>query len=133
MILKDLKCDYEALSAKASDIVRQLALAGIGIAWIFRTTSNGVDHIDPKLIDASFVIVLALLLDLLQYLVSTTIWIVYYRYKENQKPKPKPDTEFEAPPALNWPNFAFFYLKAAALFAAYAFYIIPYLWLRFVG
>jgi hypothetical protein len=133
MTLKDLKGDYEALSGKASDIVRQLALAGIGIAWIFRSTSGGIDRLDPKLINASFVIVLALLLDLLQYLVSTTILFGYFRYKENQKPKPRPETEFEIPPSLNWPSFAFFYLKTSALLIAYAIYIIPYLWWRFVG
>jgi hypothetical protein len=130
MTLKDVKDAYEGLSAKASDIVRQLALAGIGIAWLFRNTTGGVDRLDPKLIDASFLIVFALLFDLLQYLVSGTIWLVYFRHKEKQKPKLKPETEFEAPPSLNWPNFAFFYLKAAALFAAYVLYIIPYLWWR---
>jgi len=130
MTLKDARDAYEGLSSKASDIVRQLALAGIGIAWLFRTTTGTTDHIDPKLIAASFFIVVALSVDLLQYLVSTTIWLWYFRYKE--KRGAKLDTEFKAPEKLNWPSFFFFYLKSIALFVAYAKYIIPYLWWRFV-
>jgi hypothetical protein len=128
--LKDARDAYEALSAKASEIVRQLSLAGIGIAWLFRNTVSGTDSLDPKLINASFFIVIALGLDLLQYLTSSTIWLQYFRYKE--KHGAKLDTEFDAPAWINWPSFFFFYLKSLALLIAYALYIIPYLWWRFV-
>jgi hypothetical protein len=128
--LEDVRDAYEALSAKASEIVRQLALAGIGIAWLFRSTIGGTDSLDPKLISASFFIVIALGLDLLQYLASSTIWLVYFRCKERHGAKL--DTEFEAPTWFNWPSFFFFYLKSLALLIAYALYIVPYLWWRFV-
>jgi hypothetical protein len=128
--LKDVRDAYEAFSGKASDIVRQLALAGIGIAWLFRSTSAGADRVDPKLINASFFIVIALGLDLLQYLVATTIWLCYFRYKERHGAKL--DTEFDAPPSFSWPSYTFFYLKSVALLIAYGAYIIPYLWWKFV-
>ena len=35
MTLDDVKEAYEALSSKASDIIRQLALAGIALIWLF--------------------------------------------------------------------------------------------------
>ena len=130
MTLKDVRDAYEGLSAKASDIVRQLSLAGIGIAWLFRNSSSGTDSLDPKLIQGSFLIAVALTLDLLQYLISTPIWFLYFRSKE--KHGAKLDTEFEAPAWFNWPNIFFFCSKSVVLVLAYVHYIGPYLWGKFV-
>jgi hypothetical protein len=128
MKLEDARGAYESLSGKASDIVRQISLAGVGLIWVFKSAvgaSTPALSLDPALLRAAFFIFLALLFDFLQYLLGTTIWFVYYRYKERQGTAES--DEFLAPPQLNWPMWGLFYLKSAMMLVAYGLYIIPFL------
>ena len=133
MKLEDTRAAYETLSGKASDIVRQLSLAGIALVWLFRseTGAGATPRLDPTLLKAAFFIFVALTCDFLQYLSGTIIWFIYFRYKELKGTKE--GAEFGAPPALNWPTWLLFYLKSAMMLAAYAVYIIPFLFSKFVG
>jgi hypothetical protein len=129
MKLSDTKAAYEALSGKASDIVRQLSLAGVGLIWLFKTETASAAMLDIHLLRAALFIFLALFLDFLQYLFGATIWFVYFRYKEKKGTTEK--NEFEAPASLNWITWALFYLKATFLLIAYVGYIIPFLASKF--
>jgi hypothetical protein len=129
MKLEDVRSAYEALSGKTSDIVRQMSLAGVGLIWFFKSGTGTSLSLDSQLLKAAFFIFLSLLFDLLQYVVGTTIWFVYFRQKE--KKGTKLSDEFVAPPQLNWPLWSFFYLKSAAMLIAYICYIIPFLSSRF--
>jgi hypothetical protein len=131
MQLSDARSAYEALSGKASDIVRQLSLAGIGLIWIFRMGSDKEPVIDQGLLRAALFIFLALLLDFLQYLTGTIIWFLYFRFKETHGTLVS--DEFLAPPQLNWPMWTLFYLKSGTMLVAYAVYIIPFLVRKFVA
>ncbi len=125
---------YESFSGKASDIVWQISLAGVGLIWVFKSapgmagTADAHISLDPALLRAAVFIFLALLCDLLQYLVGTSIWFVFYRYKEGKGTDES--SEFLAPPQLNWPMWVLFYLKSAMMLVAYAVYIIPFLFSR---
>ena len=125
MKLEDARGAYQDLSAKASDIVRQISLAGVGLIWIFKSGSGTSLLLDPPLLKAAFFIFLSLLFDFLQYLLGTAIWFAYFRHKERQGTKE--GAEFLAPPQLNWPTWALFYLKSAMMLIAYGCYIIPFL------
>jgi hypothetical protein len=125
MKLEDARGAYESLSGKASDIVRQLSLAGVGLVWVFKSAAGSSLSLDPSLLKAAFFIFLALLFDFLQYMLGTGIWFVYYRYKERRGTQE--NDEFLAPPQLNWPMWSLFYLKSAMMLVAYACYIIPFL------
>lgn len=129
MKLEDARTAYETLSGRASDIVRQLSLAGIGLIWVFKTTTGASYSLDPPLLKAVLFIFVALSLDFLQYALGTTIWFIYFRLKE--KEGTKEDHEFKAPSWLNWPTWTLFYAKAAAMLVAYACYIIPFLISKF--
>jgi hypothetical protein len=129
MKLEDTRAAYEALSAKASEIVRQISLAGVGLIWIFKAGTGASLSLEPPLLKAALLIFLSLALDFLQYVLGTTIWFVYFRYKE--KNGTKESDEFLAPAALNWPMWTLFYLKSAAMLIAYSCYIIPFLASRF--
>jgi hypothetical protein len=129
MKLEDARAAYEALSGKASDIIRQISLAGVGLIWIFKSGTGASLSLDPPLLKAAFFIFLSLLFDFLQYLLGTAIWFAYFRYKEKQGTKESAD--FLAPPALNWPTWGLFYLKSAMMLIAYGCYIIPYLASKF--
>jgi hypothetical protein len=130
MKIEDVRTAYEVLSGKTSDIVRQISLAGVGLIWVFKTsTASSPQQLEPPLLEAAFFIFLSLLLDFLQYFVGTTIWFVYFRHKEKQGVGE--DEEFFAPPQFNWPTWALFYLKSAMMLIAYGRYIIPFLASKF--
>jgi hypothetical protein len=129
MKLENAREAYEAFSGKASDIVRQLSLAGIALVWLFKSGSATAPILERELVRVALFIFLALLCDFLQYLGATTIWIIYFRYKEKQGSKG--DDEFLAPPEINWLGWGLFYLKSVALLLAYALYIIPFLISKF--
>jgi hypothetical protein len=129
MKLEDARAAYQDLSAKASDIVRQISLAGVGLIWIFKSEAGSSLSLDPLLLKAAFFIFLALMFDFLQYVLGTTIWFVYFRHKEKQGTHE--GTEFLAPPQLNWPTWVLFYVKAAMMLVAYGCYIIPFLASKF--
>jgi hypothetical protein len=117
MKIGEVKAAYEALSGKASDIVRQLSLGGIALLWLFRIGTERIFTLDQ--------------LDFLQYLIATTTWFVYFRYKEKQKIGEN-DT-FLAPTQLNWAGWCLFYLKSTSILIAYAGFIIPFLMQKFVA
>jgi len=129
MKLEDARAAYETLSGKASDIVRQISLAGVGLIWIFKSGTGSSLSLDPRLLKAAFFIFLSLLFDFLQYVLGTSIWFAYFRHKEKQGTKE--GAEFLAPPQLNWPTWAVFYLKSAMMLVAYGCYIIPFLASKF--
>ena len=125
MRLENVRSAYEDLAAKASDIVRQISLAGVGIIWVFKSSTSTSLSLDPKLLWAALFIFLTLLFDFLQYVLGTTIWFLYFRYRE--KKGTKGNDEFLAPTWLNWPTWMLFYLKSLMMLVAYGFYIIPFL------
>lgn len=129
MKLEDTRSAYEALSGKASDIIRQISLAGVGLIWIFRSGTDTSLSVEPQLLKAALFIFLALVLDFLQYLLGTSIWFIYFRYREHKGTNDA--DEFQASPKLNWPMWALFYIKSAMMLIAYGCYILPFLASRF--
>lgn len=65
---------YERSSKQVSDGVRQLALAGVAIIWLFRTGEGAQTRIGRGLLLPLLFIVVALLCDLVQYIYSTNKW-----------------------------------------------------------
>jgi hypothetical protein len=100
MKLSEARDAYETLSGKASEIARQLSLAGIAVIWVFKSGTDQAPSIDQHLLRAALFIALALSFDFLQYLVGTTIWFVYFRKKE--KEGKRLDGEPQAPAWFNW-------------------------------
>jgi hypothetical protein len=126
MRLADARGAYEALSGKASDIVRQISLAGVGLIWVFKSASGTSISLEPQLLRAAFFIFLALSSDFFQYVLGTTIWFIYYRYKE--RTGTKETDEFLVPSQLNWPMWCLFYFKSAMMLVGYACYLVPFLY-----
>lgn len=131
MKIADAKAAYETLSGKASDIVRQLSLAGIALIWLFRAGPISSPILQDPLLRGALFIFLALSSDLLQYLVGTATWIIYFRIKE--KEGFGIDQEFEAPSWINYPTWSLFWVKAAFMVIAYFGFILPFLFKRFTA
>jgi hypothetical protein len=127
--LDDVKNAYETLSGTASQIVRQLSLAGIGLIWLFNIGTGAKPSLPHVLLQAALFIFLALFFDLLQYLLGTFSWFLYFRKKE--RAGTPPDREFLAPAWINWPTWFLFCLKAVCMLVAYLGFILPFLFSTF--
>jgi hypothetical protein len=108
---------YSYYSGKASDIVRQLAFAGIALVWLFKTEIKGQWGIPTELFPAAGLIVLTLSLDFLQYAAGSLIWAAYNKVKESAHTAD--EAEFLAPRLINWPTNFFFWTKVVTNTLAY--------------
>lgn len=116
-------------TAKASEIVRQLSLAGVAIIWLFKSSSQESDNSGQPLIDRYLIIPLislsiALLVDLVQYIIGGQIWINFFRGKEKEYENNIDDPDIKAPDNLRIPIYICYYLKILLLVFSYIFLII---------
>ncbi|WLA08668.1 hypothetical protein [Xanthomonas translucens] len=116
MKIKDALENYYVYSGKASDIVRQLALGGIAIIWVFQVAEGKSHTLPSELFFPLKLIVAALAADLLQYAIGGLIWSAYHRYKEGHLTT---DEFFKAPTVINWPSLGFYYAKVVLVITAY--------------
>lgn len=112
---KDLRDRYEYHTGKASDVGRQLAFAGIAVVWLFRVGEPTSALFPPELLAPLVFFVLALGLDLAQYVVCSIVWGVYNRYREVRRSHIADDATFEAPVWINAPGLLFFWGKIASV------------------
>ncbi len=119
------KCSefYTTYSSKASDVARQLAFAGIGIVWVFRSPIDG--SIPPDLLLPLSLYSVTLGLDLLQYLSASLMWGRLEHKWEKKWFKEKKELGIESnrdnlrPKYVRLPQTIFFYLKQATILVAY--------------
>ena len=109
---------YSYYTGKASEIVRQLAFAGIAVIWVFKTDRGDQVRVPQELLPAAIALVAALVFDFLQYVAGSLAWGIYQKVKESGGAKE--DTEFLAPRPINWPALALFWSKVVAIAIAYA-------------
>jgi hypothetical protein len=114
--LKDARDAYYTHSGKASDVSRQLALAGIALVWVFKIGSGPL-ALPAELVRPAFAFVLTLLLDVLQYAFAALIWGAFARQRERSSTNP--DADFDAPAQLNWPALLCFWAKLASITIGY--------------
>ena len=117
MELKKYLEAYHEFSGKASDIARQLAFAAIAIIWIFKTNSIEIIAIPNELIRPSALIIMALAFDLLQYVIASIIWKIFYSLKE-RKGVPV-DQDVKASPWLSRIVLFFFIFKILFVIVGY--------------
>jgi len=67
---------------RASEISRTLCLSGLAVVWIFRTPTSTGSFLAPSLLWVAGLIVVALLVDLLQYVVGAELTRRVARSKE---------------------------------------------------
>ena len=125
MKLSEIRGAYEVFSGSLSKFNRQLALAGIGIVWLFRTTVDGKTSIAPEMLTPILWFVISFSFDLLQYLWQSYVWYIFYWCK--RKKGMQEDDEANEP---EWPNvvaWVMFTVKVVAMMVAYL-YLANYLY-----
>lgn len=123
MKLSEYRKRSNEYTAKASEITRQLTLAGIAIIWLFRNSDNQNHLLDPFLILPLLFLSIALLLDLLQYVVGGYTWISFFKEEEKKISNSISDPEIKAPDNKNKPIYFFYYAKIVCMLFSYAFII----------
>jgi hypothetical protein len=127
MRLNDYKKDFYEFSAKASETTRAVAFGGIAIIWVFRITTEASPQIPRDLILPTVLFAIALLFDLLHYIVGAMIWGIFHRINEKKMRKPTNNPLLAHSPYLNLFIWTFFILKIACVLAGY-FTLISYIW-----
>lgn len=118
MTLKDARDAYYGLSAKLSDIVRQLSFAGIAVIWMFRVSSDKTGiAFQPVLVWPLLLFVVALAFDLAHYLYGSIAWSSF-AHREEKKGR-RDEDKVKPHESINWPSNIFFYCKAASCILAY--------------
>lgn len=125
MNLNDAREHYYAHTGKASDIVRQLGLAGIALVWIFKTDVAGKIVVPQALIPVSILIVAGLAADLLQYVFGSLCWGIFGHIKDT--PDCDPEAPLRAPAWINAPAIICFWIKIILISTAYVL-LLRYLW-----
>ena len=127
-ILSIVQERYEFYTGKASDINRSLALAGIAVIWIFKSSSEGITSIPNTLITPLIFLIISLGVDLIQYIIGGLIWWIYFLYKEQQKKKGKDiGKELDAPSAFPITLWILFIAKITSTIVAYT-YLLRFLY-----
>lgn len=111
-------------TAKASEITRQLSLAGIGIIWLFKNSDTSPHLLDSFLVLPLIFLTIALLTDLLQYVIAGYTWISFFRKEEKKVLSTDTDPDVKAPSIKNKPIYFLFYCKIALMIFSYAFIIV---------
>jgi hypothetical protein len=125
LILQDYRETFYTFSGKASDLNRQLALAGIAIIWLFKKDNLSGLSIPRELLWPGVLIVLSLGLDMLHYVVASVIWRYFYRSQE--KAGVDEDKVLTHETYLEWPIYFFFSAKIIIVLAAYVL-LVNYFW-----
>jgi hypothetical protein len=107
----------------ASEIVRQLSLAGIGIIWLFKNSDGSDKLFDPILIVPLLLLAFALFCDLIQYIIGGIIWRSFTKNNQHLKTIQNPDPEIDIPDSKSTPTYLFYAMKIIAMFIAYIFII----------
>jgi hypothetical protein len=119
MLLENYREAYVKHSAKAGDVARQLAFAGIAVVWIFKKDVNGMPNVPKELLWPLGAYVLSLGFDLLQYMFASLVWGAFSHFQKRAR-RHKDDDEIGDPPwVLNWPAIVLFWCKLGAVIVGY--------------
>lgn len=125
---------YQEASQTVSDLVRQMAYAGIAVVWILKDLQTPAQT--PQLSAPSFSLLLALAFlvftiafDLFQYLCKYFVYQRLFRAEEkklepNTKECEYPQHEVSNPPCRNIFTYVFFRCKILSVMIAYVFIFI---------
>jgi hypothetical protein len=111
---EDARESYYGYTARASDVIRQLGFASIGIIWLFKV-DRGTHLAVPRLLAAGALLsVASLSLDLLQYLYGSAAWGIFHGLMERRGQE-----HALAPRVINLPTLVCFWAKASLMVFAY--------------
>lgn len=140
MKLGTLQGAYEGATGTASENGRKLAYVGFAVIWVFRESQTVSELAIPRALwFPAIFLAIALVLDLLQYLLTATIYFIYFRKMEQifdralvakgdgpsrDDGPSREEWAFEGSTRATWPGWAVFYFKMASLAFGWALLIV---------
>jgi hypothetical protein len=124
MEFKDFRADYYFFTGKASDIARQLALAGLAVVWIFKIQQGVTVTLPRPLLSPAIMFVGALGLDLLHYVFASMVWGAFTQWHRWQKRQE--EDEVQEVGWLNVPAICLYWGKLALVCIGYG-YLLDYM------
>jgi hypothetical protein len=113
----DVNEEDKFYTGKASEVVRQLALLGYALIWLFKRDTPAGPTIPIEFQASAFFLTLALLLDFIQYVSGAIGWPLYN--KSLYRKSVPVESEVTPPGALYYPTYFAFFAKIAALILGY--------------
>lgn len=117
--LSEFRKDADYFTGKASEVSRQLSLAGIAVVWIFKHTNNDVSILPKELVPTVVFFATALMLDLIHYVYAGIAWSIFSRHHEKKNPDKTKDPELRASKFINWPTWILFSGKLISVCIGY--------------
>jgi hypothetical protein len=109
--------EYEFYTGKTSEVVRNLALAGFALIWLFKRDTDAGPLVPTVFLWPAFVLLLTLTADFLHYAFGAPLW-GWYDEEHNRLKTPK-EQEVKPPKFIYWILRGFFYTKLVLLVTAY--------------
>lgn len=123
MKLREIRESYEDTSRTFSSSVRNLAISGIAIAWLF-ATGNKYDEIPFTLVGAITLFVITLFADLFQNYNLSVSWYKFYRQIKSLGKKE--DDEVNEPENYNKWGWRMYKAKPITLFLGYVLILVNF-------
>lgn len=127
MKLSEIRTAYEYLSGKLSDISRKLCFVGFAVIWMYNITFKDIS-VRQELYLPTLLLCVSLFFDVMQYLVSSLSWYIFYLKKRKDNSNDD-DTSVKEPEWLNIVPWLFWGLKIIALIIGYV-YIVDFLFYK---
>lgn len=114
--IEDYREEFYVFTGKASDVNRQLALAGVAIIWIFNNPDGSKILLCDALILPLIFLVVSLAIDLIQYVLGSVIWGIFFEIKEYQvNHQNLLNDNIKAPNILSYSITTLFFLKVITM------------------
>ena len=117
--MKDVQDDFYTFSGKASELTRQLALAGIAVVWIFKTTTiTNQIKLENELIEILKQLIICLLFDFAHAFIPSLVYgIMNFTHRVFKKKKDSDEINY----SMVWtiPEWILFTAKIIFLLIAY--------------
>ncbi len=122
MKFEEIREEYYVNTGKTSELIRQLAFAGIGMVWVYFMGEKPSPDTESYLLAPLLPLALCLFCDICQYLYASIAW--ERKYNEGVKKKLALDADLSVRKRINIPTRLFFYGKVVFLLMAYVMLIV---------
>ena len=121
MKISDYINTFHEFSSLTSNVARQLMFSGIAFIWIFKIGKDGDYTLSSDLMIPVIMLIVALFLDLMQYVVGSIIWFFFYRYLEKSENYNDEQEDIKSSEYFTYILNVFFVSKILAVLIAYYF------------
>jgi hypothetical protein len=99
----DLAIRLIILSYNGRSNNRQLGFAGIALLWLFKVNKGGFYQLPHDLYWPAILLITGLGFDLIQYVLTSIMWGLFFRFEEKKRKSVDEDPDIEAPKYFPWP------------------------------